>query len=224
MAKNRILDSYSGLLDVTEVTSGMNYAIQNANRLLNDAKALFENESYATALSLAILSIEEAGKLSILRMLLCCSDEQQAKEAWKDYRNHRSKNAAWIIKDLFAKGARTLDDLKDCVDKKGEHTAILDAIKQLGFYTDCLADKHWSFPSDVIDKETCASIMQVAEMLCGQKEKTERENELWIHFFKEDQASKEALVRWHKSMLEEGLTEISVEQVNQFINGGNSNF
>jgi AbiV family abortive infection protein len=47
----------------------MNAATKNAGRLAKDAANLLESGSFATAASIAILSIEEAGKVSILRTL-----------------------------------------------------------------------------------------------------------------------------------------------------------
>lgn len=45
MNKKNLLDSYKGLLSVAEIAAGMNIAIQNASRLLGDAKILFEAEN-----------------------------------------------------------------------------------------------------------------------------------------------------------------------------------
>ena len=45
----------------------MNAARRNARRLAEDAKLLLEAGRYPTATALAVLSIEESGKMSILR-------------------------------------------------------------------------------------------------------------------------------------------------------------
>lgn len=44
----------------TEISNG---AIENAKSLYEDAKLLYDNEKYARAISLAILSIEESGNV-----------------------------------------------------------------------------------------------------------------------------------------------------------------
>ena len=65
MAKK--LEQWKNTLAVEKIVEGMNAASSNARRLLNDASALFDLERYPSATSLAILAIEEAGKVSILR-------------------------------------------------------------------------------------------------------------------------------------------------------------
>jgi AbiV family abortive infection protein len=216
MKKNK-LDAYTGLLNAEEIANGMNGARRNANRLLADAHILFKEKSYATALSLAVLSIEESGKVSILRGLAVCRDSKKAKEAWRQYRNHRAKNVAWIILDLARQGARTMSALKECVNIEGEHTALLDNLKQIGFYTDCLGNKNWSFPSEIIDESLCASILKVAKVLCNEKEITVREIELWVQCIKEHAYTKQAMTKWHDAMIAEGLSDISAEKHSAFL-------
>ena len=64
---NSILPQYKGKLDPEQIAQGMNAARRNAQRLADDAKLLLSAKRYPTAASLAILSIEESGKVSILR-------------------------------------------------------------------------------------------------------------------------------------------------------------
>jgi hypothetical protein len=63
------LDSYKGKLSADQVAAGINAATKNAKRLSEDAALLFEAGRFPSAVSLAILSIEESGKASILRSL-----------------------------------------------------------------------------------------------------------------------------------------------------------
>lgn len=63
------LPQYKSKLSAAEIAAGINAASTNANRLADDAELLLENDRYPSALSLAILSIEESGKVSILRTL-----------------------------------------------------------------------------------------------------------------------------------------------------------
>lgn len=214
---SRTLAQYTGLLNCEEITQGINAARENSKNLLSDAQLLFNKERYATASSLAILAIEEAGKCSILRGLSACGTANEAKKYWKDYRNHRAKNAAWIIMDLAKGGAKTLNDLRECCNTEGEHTFLLNNLKQIGFYTDCLGDRNWSRPVEVINKEVCTSILRVAEVLCRDKEISVREIELWVESIKKYSYSKQALVNWHQAMLAEGLTDISAERHAAFL-------
>jgi AbiV family abortive infection protein len=70
----------------------MNCANSNAERLLNDAELLYENGRYASAVGLAVLAVEEAGKEAMLRSLALARNANELKEAWRDYRTHTSKN------------------------------------------------------------------------------------------------------------------------------------
>jgi hypothetical protein len=69
-----------------------NAASDNARRLAEDAQALFDRGSSATAASLAMLAVEEAGKVSILRTLLTAKSDNDLREEWKRYRRHTEKN------------------------------------------------------------------------------------------------------------------------------------
>lgn len=136
--------AYRGLLTPSQVADGMNAARRNAQRLASDAKLLLDAGRLPTATSIAALSIEESGKLSILRELAIITESDELAEAWKRYRDHRSKNGMWILPDLARRGARRLTDFSDVVNRDGEHTEILNSLKQIGFYTDCYGHAHWS--------------------------------------------------------------------------------
>ena len=71
------LDAYRGRLDASQVATGINAAIENAKRLADDASLLLEVGRFPTAASLSILSIEESGKVSILRALSVAIDEKK---------------------------------------------------------------------------------------------------------------------------------------------------
>jgi len=209
MSKEK-LDQYRGKLTPEQIAAGMNAAAQNSQRLVADADALLKAGRYPSAASLAILSIEESGKVSILRGLALAKTAEQLKEAWKDYRSHRSKNFAWIMPDLVARGARTLDQVLPTVDPYSEHPRVLDGVKQLGFYTDRLGDANWSTPSEAIGKELAARLVGTAKALARAREITPKEMELWIEHlgpvWKGPMAwMKTALLEWHSAMREAGI-------------------
>jgi AbiV family abortive infection protein len=209
MPKKKIIEQYRGFLSPTEVAAGMNAAIRNAKRLLEDATLLMKEKRFPTACSLAILSIEESGKLSLLRLLATASGEQGLKKAWQSYRDHQAKNVAWIIGELARTGARALDDLHTIFDPISDHPAILDAIKQLGLYTDCYGDKkHWSEPFEVVDEELADSMVFVARALCPKGDVSAREMELWVqHVGHYDGTAqmRPRLLKFHEAMKQEGL-------------------
>lgn len=81
MSKN--LKQWKNTLNESEIVDGMNFAQQNANRLLSDAEKLFEFESYPSAYSIAVLAIEEAGKITILRKLAVARNGNDVKKLGK---------------------------------------------------------------------------------------------------------------------------------------------
>jgi AbiV family abortive infection protein len=92
MALKKRLDVYKARLSAAQIADGMNAACRNANRLAEDARVLLDAGRVPSSLALAILAIEEAGKMPILRRLAIATTESEVLEAWKEYRSHTSKN------------------------------------------------------------------------------------------------------------------------------------
>jgi len=206
------LKQWKNTLSASEIADGMNLAQQNANRLLSDAEKLFEFESYPTAYSIAVLAIEEAGKISILRELAVARDGKEVKDAWKDYRAHTKKNVMYVFPFLVVSGCKKLSDFGGVYSEKNDFPALLDDLKQVGFYTDCLGQKHWSVPSQVIGKEATREILKIARTLCEKQTYTQKEVELWIKHIKPVWKStmpemQVALKAWFNEMVDEGLAK-----------------
>lgn len=163
------LEQWKNALKPEQIAEGMNAAILNAQRLLEDAHILFKLGKYPTATSLAILSIEESGKTSILRELALARDGKEVKKAWKAYRSHTKKNALWLFPSLVSSGGRQLEDFRPLFDSGSDHTTVLDNLKQVAFYTDCLGRAHWSQPSEVVDQNTAEQILKVAGIFCKKR-------------------------------------------------------
>ena len=185
---------------------------------------LLESKSYAAAASLAALAIEEAGKVSVLRGLALARSEEEARGAWKDYRSHTVKNAAWILPQLVAKGARHLEQLRVMFDDSSSHQHTLDHVKQLGFYTDCLGNAHWSIPDEVIDRDLAESLVETARLLGSDRKVSQKEIELWVEHigpvWKGDLGwMKQALVNWQRAMHEAGLSATTEEDMERFVRG-----
>jgi AbiV family abortive infection protein len=217
--KKRPLEQYRGQLSPQEIAAGMNAAARNAKRLLDDAQALAKERRYPSACSVAILSIEEASKASLLRLVATAENERELNNAWKLYRNHQAKNATWIFPNLVNSGARALSDFGEITDPNSDHPAVLDSIKQLGFYTDCYAKGHWSEPNEVINEKLTDSIITVAEILCPKRETPVREVELWIRHVGHSQ-TKDGLMAWRVAMKAEGLVEDSSDDFERFVLDG----
>lgn len=69
-------------LSASQITEGINAAISNAARLAEDANLLLELGRYPTATLFAILSIEEAGKVTIPRELALISEDKAITDRW----------------------------------------------------------------------------------------------------------------------------------------------
>jgi hypothetical protein len=155
--------------------------------------------------------------------------EQDLKVEWRRYRTHTSKNLQWILPKLAAAGARSLDDMRPLFDDGSDHPHLLDELKQLGFYTDCLGGKaHWSIPEDIIDSALARRLVNTAELLSSTSSVTEREIELWVEHLgpvwkKSDRQTKHALISWYRSMQEEGLKDVGPNKMEQFIHEGLTN-
>jgi AbiV family abortive infection protein len=200
----------------------MNRALQNAERLAQDAETLLNAGRVPSAVALAILSIEESGKVAILRQMTTADDEKEWAELWKAYRSHTKKNTLWIFGELVQKGARTLDELRPLVDPDSDHPDILDQMKQLSIYTDCFKDAKWSSPAGVELHATAPYLVKLAQILGRPKNVTVDEIELWQkHLLPVKNApmatQKVAVAAWFHEMKLRGLSEASPEEVEAFL-------
>lgn len=109
--KEKLLPKYRGWLTESEITEGMNASRRNALRLYADARLLYDNSRYASALGLACLSIEESAKVSLLRGFATAQDADVMKRRWKEFRNHNHKTLPWVWLALFARKMKELRGL-----------------------------------------------------------------------------------------------------------------
>lgn len=217
------LNSYNGKLCPEKITEGINACNKNALNLLNDANLLHKNCSYPTATSLAILAIEEIGKIPILRRLAVVNDDKEVKKCWKEFRFHTKKNILWIVPILISEGARRLYDLEKVTDSDSEHPYILNNLKQLGFYTDCLGNCNWSIPAEIIDEKVSNEIIEIANLLINEKQITLEEIELWIKHMDpvwntSQKSMEEALINWSKEVAASGIN--NYDGMKEFVQGG----
>ena len=223
----KTLEAFRGSLSAAQVAEGIRAASANAARLTHDAEVLLKAGSFPTAASIAILAIEEAGKVSILRSLALARSETEASASWKEYRSHTRKNVAWLLPQLAAQGASKLEDLRPLFEEDAEHPYLLDQLKQLGFYTDCLGKARWSLPADAISQELAASLVGTARLLASSSnvECTAREIELWVEHvgpvWRQDLGwMKQAVINWYAAMQEAGLKPNGENTMEQFVRVG----
>ena len=202
----------------------MNCAARNAARLLADARVLADAKRFPTAASLAALSIEESGKVVILRRFLTASDGDTLKNLWREYRSHTSKNIHWIMPELVASGGRKLVDFLPMVDGLSNHPELLDAMKQLGFYTDCLGAAVWSEPQLAIDESLCRKLISAAEILLSDREVSTQELELWkkhlLPVWNDYPKMQDAVIAWYAEMQASGLMPAGANLMERFIQHG----
>lgn len=204
------LDSYKGKLDNKQIADGINAARRNVRRLFEDAQILLGANRYPTAASLAILSIEESGKENIIRGMARAVTDAEVLQYWKDYRSHTKKNVMWLLPQLVIEGARHVDDFITLFESTAEHPYILEQVKQIGFYTDCLGKGNWSEPMEVIDKDLATMLVQTAKIFLRKGEVTTKEIELWGKHLGPVKngdllQQKEATLHWYAEMQELGL-------------------
>src|SRR3546814_6289836 len=93
-----------------------------------------------SATALAILCIEEMGKLEVVTRLLSCLDGEVSK-FWKLFRTHKSKNHQWLYPHLQAANA-TAEEIARFKDPKSkrseEHTSELQSLMRISYAVFCL--------------------------------------------------------------------------------------
>src|SRR6266566_7629149 len=92
------------------VAGGFRACWRNANDLLAASKNLIEQGLHAPGLSLAVLALEEIGKMcAIDGLLFAQSDDHKAQRFGKSQRDHDTKLAALSILPLFISNLSHVD-------------------------------------------------------------------------------------------------------------------
>lgn len=219
-----ISNQYFGKLDSEKAAKGMNLAIKNSQRLLEDSEILFKQDRYSSAVALAILSIEESGKLPILRGLTMEDDDKKIAKKWKSFRNHLQKNNLWILPDLASQGANTFDELKVVYSDEAKHPKTLNALKQISIYTEFVGKAKWTYPDVVITKEIAESMLMIAKILCPNKEITALELDLRKEYLKpvlkkDINSIKQAIIDLNEALNNHGLNSYDEDVLYDFIMG-----
>jgi AbiV family abortive infection protein len=218
-----VLKQYRGRLTNRQIAEGMTAATANARRLVSDAMLLLEAKRWPTAAALAVLAIEEAGKDGILRAMSVATTDKEIADLWKDFRSHRVKNAHGALLEYAARGGRKLFDFAGMYSKDAEHPAILDGVKQIGFYVDAFGNTgHWSLPQDIVGEGLARALVETATVLSNAGDTTEREIELWVEHMGPAWMTPDmvhALILWHQAMYDEGLTAMSGSKMADFVFG-----
>jgi AbiV family abortive infection protein len=222
--QKRPLALFNGRLTPAKIADGMNAAERNAKRLAQDARLLLDAHRYATATAVAILAIEEAGKSAVLRGMSVAKTDDEVKKAWKDFRSHTRKNVLWILSDMVQRGARKLDDFGPMFNPESDHPYVLDQIKQLGFYVDCVGKGKWAEPCNVINDALAKSFVETAELFASEKSVTHAHMELWVKHMGPVQGGslawmKKAFENYYAELQERGLEAAGDNLASQLIEG-----
>ncbi|MCK4368901.1 MAG: AbiV family abortive infection protein [Dehalococcoidales bacterium] len=174
---------YKGKLNFKQIANGINAANRNAISLIEDAELLLKNKRYASAAALAILSIEESGKKSLLRGMSVLTKNKDIIDHWRDYRKHTKKNMMWLLPHFIAMGKWKFDDLKHLFST-GKHAYMIEQLKQFCLYTDCIGEIRWSEPSKFMNEELAEITLETAKLLKSDEEETVEDLRIWAKHFK----------------------------------------
>ena len=187
MSNAKGLIQYCGWLTPAQAAEGILAAKRSAAALLADAGLLLEKQRWQRGTALAILAIEETGKIPILREVLLARNQKDLKIAWRSFRSHTKKNLLHMWPYLIAKGAKHLEDFREVYDDTSDHAQTLEAVKQLALYCDSCGLCHWSIPEDVISQDLAKCINTIAEIVVCRGStafESEAELELWVKHMK----------------------------------------
>lgn len=181
--------SYSEGIDLVE--EGFIACWKNIQDLVSSARILFDNEKHAPALSLAVLALEEMGKLiSIDGLLLSVQGDDKSNTYRKSSRSHKDKLIgfevfALLLHSIAQHDARIKNDdlfkrafLIGIINMKDAGNAVLsllgpienftrlDQEKQSGFYS-ALYDGKIAAPREHVSKELAKAVLVLAEIASG---------------------------------------------------------
>ena len=146
-----VMPRYNGTLTQEQVAEGVRLSQDNAVRLLNSARLLLHDGDAPTAMSLAILALEENGKVEILHKIGSASNSEDIKKYWREYRDHKSKTSAFLKDYAAQKGIVGCQEVTEFCEHNSDMLPLVDLMKQLGFYTDCSGNCHWHDPKKISD-------------------------------------------------------------------------
>ena len=155
---------YGGTLNPFQIAEGIRCVKLNGARLFSDAELLYKQERFPTASSIAILSIEEFGKVPILRRMALATSSNEWRACWKDFANHLVKSLSWMVPFLLKDSQAKTEEQYQMFQEK-QDPQLLNSLKQLGLYVGCYGNAHWSCPDAVIERENADVAMHCARFV-----------------------------------------------------------
>jgi len=229
MAKLKEIQHW-GALTPKEVARGIEVALQNAQELFEEAQLLFVHKHYARASSLAILSIEETGKVFLLPLLLTTSNGKHHRMIWKGLRDHKQKNSHVSMQMTKGQKKPITKHSMPCRQSIDTWSNQLEDAKQVGFYTDCTSTKDWGLPSEAVGEELAQLMMRMASNSLTKYQGLKKLQslqylELWARMMKgmmdmSSTQTEQALVRFYDEGEKNGVLESGTrKEMDEFLKG-----
>lgn len=159
---------YQGVLSSAQIAVGINFSHENGIRLLEDARLLFGEERYPSAVTLSLLAVEEFAKELILRRMSIRDKKEQIQRFWAQMKDHRVKAAVGALPYLIQKGTLDVMQLAEQIESPDAvYGETFNWLKETGLYVECVQSGKWLRPTDQIGKEVAESILRGAEMMAG---------------------------------------------------------
>lgn len=227
MKESYRIEHFTGRLSPKMIAEGCNLATENAARLAKDARCLFDEGRYQSAVALAALSIEESGKGHVLEHLALADDEKEAKAIWRRFRKHTEKNIFWSFR--LEKGQGLIDALEKLFSKDIQQPQLLETLKQFSLYTDCVGSGRWMSPCQIAEdtiKRFAESLVKMAEFHSSIHHRTVRDIEILIECVKPvkhqpKEVIEYAIAEFMRKLQQEGLMPAEID-IAEFLTGTGS--
>ncbi|MFH1915234.1 MAG: AbiV family abortive infection protein [Pseudomonadota bacterium] len=131
------------------VNNGIGPMIENAVRLYHDALLLYENNRYPTACSVAILAVEELGKI-LCYMDVAKANPDNEREQKKALMGHNKKLTILEMLEQFSLPNGEIQKAYVELKNIAKNNSVND-LKQWGLYVD-LDNNNWLTPSNRVKK------------------------------------------------------------------------
>ncbi len=172
------MGAYRGVLSPADAAQGMVAARENAGALLADARFLFEDGRVTRVVGLAVLAMEELGRIHLLRSLVLARNDAERREIWSAVGAHTPKSFVVGI-PILARTAASLEAFGALMDQR-RLEAVLEAFKELSFHAQFEAGLGWVTPEAHVSREAAEAVLVAAESLVVERAAFETEAELEI--------------------------------------------
>lgn len=156
---------YNDKLTIPEIAAGIEATIANMEALVEAARLLLDAGNAGPAFGLAVMSLEEAGKLHVLRAM--CQrggvPNAQWRKLWASFRSHQYKSSGGLM-DSYSDDVRgDPETVLELALGHAESTDQVEAARQWSFYVDFdAATRTWNRPPE-FDEQKALDALGTAE-------------------------------------------------------------